>query len=160
MSDAAIVDQERDREEQSGAVDDRMLSVQAAPVTHFHEPPAWLNQAIQQLLSMRSLRENWDGYGAAAPHPDIVRSAEGFLHFLCNHVSLPAPFITPTRIGGVLFEWEQGPHQVEVDVCTPDAASYVYLNRETDSSISGSLFRDSADDGRFLEIARSFFAME
>jgi hypothetical protein len=60
----------------------------------------------------------------------------------------------------VLFEWEQGPHQLEVDICTRDAASYVYLNRQTDLPISGSLFRDSADDGRFLEIVRSHFTTE
>ena len=160
MSDAALVDRELDREERSGAVDDRALSVQAQPMSRVQGPPAWWDQTMEQLRATRSLGENWDGYGAATPRAEIIQSAVGFLHFLSTYASVPAPYITPTRAGGVLFEWEQGPHQLEVDICTRDVASYVYLNRQTDLSISGSLFRDSADDGQFLEIVRTYFATE
>ena len=160
MSDAALVDRELDREERSGAVDDRALSVRAPRVPQARGLPSWWTQATEQLRAMRSLGENWDGYGAAAPRAEILHSAIGFLRFLSRYVSVPLPYMSPTRNGGVLFEWERGPHQLEVDICTRDAASYVYLNRQTDLSISGYLFKDSADDGCFLEVVRTYFATE
>jgi hypothetical protein len=160
MSEAALVDRELDRDGLSGPVDDRVLSLLARLLPRAQGPPDWWNEAMQQLQAIRSVGENWDGYGAAAPRPEIIRSAEGFLHFLAKDVSVPAPYISPTRTGGVLFEWAHGPHQLEVDVYTRDDASYVYLNGETDGAVSGWLFRDNADDGRFLEIVRSFFGSD
>jgi hypothetical protein len=93
--------------------------------------------ALEQLEAMRQLPENWDGYGGAASRPELIDAA---LHFLRGHAAAsPPPFVTPTRVGGVLLEWEQGPHQLEVEIDSPEGGSFVYLNHETGESARGSM---------------------
>ncbi|MBY0230386.1 MAG: hypothetical protein K2W96_13970 [Gemmataceae bacterium] len=94
---------------------------------------------LEQLEAMRSVPENWDGYGAAAPRGDIIESAIEFWRSLQGRPALRDPYVTPTRIGGVLFDWEHGPHQLEVEFEGGSKAVFVYLNRETDESATGSV---------------------
>lgn len=87
----------------------------------------------EQLQAMRHLTENWDGYGAAAPQARILDLAQEFVSLLdallrkstlgacCLHVN-------PTRIGGVLIEWENASseHEVQID---PDG-SFSFLQAQ------------------------------
>lgn len=123
----------------------------AAPAT-----PAWIEDAKRHLGSLAQLQEDWDGYGAAAPDPDILDSAASLLTSYATRAALPPPSISPTRTGGVLFEWENGPHEIEVQVVSRSAASYVYLNTETDADCSGALFPDSPDT-HFFDLMREHF---
>ena len=49
---------------------------------------------------------------------------------------LPQPHVAPTRSGGVLLEWEQGPHQLEIQFDDGERGSFVYVNRETGVSVT------------------------
>lgn len=76
----------------------------------------------EQLQLMRSLAENWDGYGAAAIQSDVVDLADEFVGLieamLKNHAPLSRELhVSPTRVGGVLIEWESSSleHEVEID---------------------------------------------
>ena len=93
----------------------------------------------EQLQAMRTLPENWDGYGADSPRGDILSAASEFLRVIQQAPGYTDPYIVPTRIGGVLLAWEHGPHQLEVDFESPQKAAFVYLNRETDESATGVL---------------------
>lgn len=122
--------------------------------------PEWLERLKNVLNRILSLPENWDSYGAAEPDPETVRSAYGFLLFLCQETGVAEPHASPTRNGGILFEWVKEPHELEVDIMTPHTATYVYENTETQSSQTGQLFVDDADDGVFLGIVREHFGIE
>src|SRR5437016_1074070 len=94
---------------------------------------------IEQLEAMRGLSENWDGYGGAAPRAEAIDSAIRFLREWSPAHALPEPFVTPTRAGGALLAWEQGPHQFEVEFDAAEEASFVYLNRETGETATGTV---------------------
>lgn len=94
---------------------------------------------IEQLEAMRHVPDNWDGYGGAAPRQEVVDSAIVFLRHLAGPGPLPEPFVTPTRRGGVLLAWEQGPHQLEVEFEDTRQGSFVYLNRDTGETATGTV---------------------
>ena len=52
---------------------------------------------------MRGVKENWDSDGAAAPAPAIISTAIAFWRNLQRREELPQPYVTPNRVGGVLF---------------------------------------------------------
>ncbi len=94
---------------------------------------------IEQLEAMRNLPENWDGYGAAPPRSGPIDAAIGFLRQCSGQTALPDPYVTPTRAGGVLLDWEQGSHQLEIEFDDSNHGSFVYVNRETGENASGNL---------------------
>ena len=94
---------------------------------------------LDQLEAMRGVKENWDSEGAAAPAQEIVTVAIAFWRNLQRREELPQPYVTPNRIGGVLFFWEFGPHQIEVEFLSPDTAEFLHLDRDTDEAVTGTL---------------------
>jgi hypothetical protein len=95
--------------------------------------------ATEQLEAMRGLPENWDGYGAAAPGSGPIDAAIGFLRQCGARLAVLQPYVAPTRSGGVLLEWEQGPHQLEIQFDDAERGSFVYLNRETGETAHGTV---------------------
>src|SRR5438552_2752525 len=92
-----------------------------------------------QLQAMNSLTENWDGYGAAAPTTDAIALAQEFVGLIEGMPNKPAGndglvHVTPTRIGGVLIEWENGDweHEVEID---PDRSIRFLHHQKTTGQI-------------------------
>jgi len=89
-----------------------------------------------QLQAMRLLRENWDGYGAAAPQEhviDLARAFVGLLEVLLRKRSV-APSVlnvSPTRTGGILFDWEDGAMQHEVEINPDQSFAFLHLNKTT-----------------------------
>lgn len=92
---------------------------------------------FEQLDLLRQAQPNWDGYGADAPRPECVDAAIRFLRNNPDVGRLPAPYVMPTRVGGVLFAWHDGPHQLEIEVESLTRGGFVYLNVETDESAEG-----------------------
>ena len=92
---------------------------------------------LDRLEAMRGEKENWDSEGAAAPAQEIVTAAIAFWRNLQRREELPQPYVTPNRIGGVLFFWEFGP--LEVEFLTPDKAEFLHLDRDTDEAVTGTL---------------------
>jgi hypothetical protein len=97
-----------------------------------------MTKPLEQLEAMRNVSDNWDGYGGAAPRPELIDAAIAFFRGLPGMHGL-SPHVTPTRTGGVLFAWEQGPHQLEVEVISTVRGEYLYLNRETGESANGTV---------------------
>lgn len=94
---------------------------------------------LEQLEAMRGVKENWDGEGAAAPEGSIITAAVEFWQDLQRREELPQPYVTPNRVGGVLFFWEFGPHQLEVEFLSPEKAEFLHLDRDTDEAVNGTL---------------------
>jgi hypothetical protein len=101
---------------------------------------------LEQLEAMRKVPENWDGYGGAAPRSELIDAAITFYRRLQSQSHLDSPYVTPTRIGGVLFFWEQGPHQLEVEIFAPDRGEFLYLNQDTGETATGTVVVASESD--------------
>ena len=92
--------------------------------------------SIDQWEAMYRLGENWDGYGAAVPQAkiiDLAREFAGLLEaMLAKSSTLPAELhVSPTRLGGVLIDWEDDriEHEVQLD---PDySISFLHRNKNT-----------------------------
>jgi hypothetical protein len=92
--------------------------------------------AHEQLEAMRKLGENWDGYGAAAPQPNAIELAQelaGLLTAMLNKGTTDSDIfhVSPTRIGGVLIEWEDPSMQHEVEINPDRSIGFLHLNKST-----------------------------
>ena len=90
----------------------------------------------EQLQSMRQLAENWDGYGAAAPQSDTIDIAHELVglveDWLWKSTAEPCSIqVSPTRVGGVLIEWENESWQHEVEINPDRSMGFLHLNRAT-----------------------------
>ena len=89
----------------------------------------------EQFESMRTLAENWDGYGAASPSSAAIELAQGFVGLLetLNTITsnLGTPNVSPTRNGGVLIEWEDATRQHEVEINSDASISFLHLDKAT-----------------------------
>jgi hypothetical protein len=91
---------------------------------------------IEQLQAMRSLVENWDGYGAAAPSSaalDLAQEFAGLIEaMLQKSTSIPCVLhVSPTRNGGVLVEWEDRAVQHEVEISPDRSIGFLHLDKAT-----------------------------
>ncbi len=113
-----------------------------------------------QLQSMRELPENWDGYGAAAPLAGVVDFAQAFVAFLeaalkTSRSEVPAVHVSPTRVGGILIEWDDVQVGHEVDVRPDLSLSFLHLHRSTGQIITRSFAPDASmavDPGLLQEL--------
>jgi hypothetical protein len=92
--------------------------------------------AIEQLEAMRCLGDNWDGYGAAAPQATAIDLAQEFVGLLeallSKSTAQPCTLhVSPTRVGGVLIEWEDPLKQHEVEINPDSSIGFLHLNRAT-----------------------------
>ena len=92
--------------------------------------------ANEQLLAMRRLGENWDGYGAAAPQPSAIELAQELAGLIAAMLSKTTTdscvlHVSPTRIGGVLIEWEDPSMQHEVEINPDRSIGFIHLNKLT-----------------------------
>src|SRR5438132_12737080 len=90
--------------------------------------------AHEQVEAMRKLGENWDGYGAAAPQPNAIELAQelaGLLTAMLNKGTADSDIlhVSPTRIGGVLIEWEDPSMQHEVEINPDRSIGFLHLNK-------------------------------
>jgi hypothetical protein len=114
-----------------------------------HAPAAWLPDVLAYLEEIKGYKANWDGYNADAPRPEVVDAAAAFIREVAARTDLPVPYTCPTRIGGVGFHWDHGPHRLEVEWETPTYAEFGYLNVETDKDESGPVGLGFTPDSRF-----------
>jgi hypothetical protein len=89
-----------------------------------------------QLQAMGQLQENWDGYGAAAPQAHIIDLARAFVGLMEEVLSKRGgandPLkVCPTRIGGILIEWDDSALEHEVEINPDQSFSFLHLNKAT-----------------------------
>lgn len=94
--------------------------------------PEWFASAIDDIWRVASLKADWDGEGSPAPSPAAIGVAVRLLRSLI-HYSLPAPFVSPLRGGGLQVEWQQAERELEVEFW--DAPEIEYLKVLEDRSM-------------------------
>jgi len=90
----------------------------------------------EQLEALRSLAENWDGYNAASPQADLFDLAQELVGLIEAMLTKRGDVdcalqVSPTRVGGILIEWETKimEHEVEID---PDRSiSFLHHDKST-----------------------------
>lgn len=98
----------------------------------------WQTQALKGLFRVKRLCENWDGEGSLPPGTLAVESASELLVSL-PFEDLPVPFVSPTSIGGVQFEWAQNGRELEVEILPDGLMEFLTVNNgnpQNEGSIS------------------------
>jgi len=91
---------------------------------------------VEQLQAMRHLGENWDGYGAAAPQTSVIDLALEFVGLLAamlakSPAAPPEFHVSPTRIGGVLVEWEGDRVDHEMELSPDGSIGFLHHDKTT-----------------------------
>jgi hypothetical protein len=91
---------------------------------------------IEQLEAMRRLEENWDGYGAATPQANLIDLAKEFTGLIEAMLRKSATepgvlHVSPTRVGGILIDWEDRSMQHEVELNPDCSIGFLHLNKAT-----------------------------
>jgi hypothetical protein len=91
---------------------------------------------IEQLDAMRELAENWDGYGAASPQThavDLAQELVGLLEAVLQKSSADPTllYVNPTRIGGILIDWEDHLRQHEIEINPDRSISFLHVDKGT-----------------------------
>lgn len=91
---------------------------------------------IEQLQAMRSLEENWDGYGAAAPSAtalDLAQELVSLVEMMLKKSTSSSCVlqVSPTRNGGVLIEWEDRAKQHEVEITLDRSIGFLHHDKIT-----------------------------
>lgn len=89
-----------------------------------------------QLQAMRQLEENWDGYGAAPPPAYVIELARQFVNLIetllkTRALAADTLHVSPTRIGGILVEWEDAELQHEVEINPDQSFAFLHFNKVT-----------------------------
>jgi hypothetical protein len=91
---------------------------------------------FEQFEAMRHLPENWDGYGGAAPKGSILDLGVEFVRLLeamlaKSTTEMPTIHVSPTRVGGLLIEWEDQTTEHEVELESDASISFLHLQKAT-----------------------------
>jgi len=62
--------------------------------------------AINQVVALQHLGDNWDGLGAAAPTNELLASAVGLAYLLKERGTDAPTRVVPGTDGAVIFEWQ------------------------------------------------------
>ncbi len=79
-----------------------------------HSAP-WFDIALQKLIDLEDLEDNWDSEGATPIDIDCIRTAIKLLAQITQN-NTPEPYIFPTLQGGVQIEWSTKKVELEIEV--------------------------------------------
>lgn len=90
--------------------------------------PVW-TEVIDELLAVRSLRDDWDDQGSRAPARALVDRAIGLAQRL-RTCGIEAPHRAVAGVNGtVVLEWHEYDGYREIEVSSPDRAEYTLIRK-------------------------------
>ncbi len=120
------------------------------------EIPAHLEPAVAQVFELRTLRRDWNSYGAPPVAPQAILQALGFLSSLRGS-RIKSPAVAPTARGGVQFAWGADERSVEIDI-SPSGSLSVLID-DLGNYQEGHVARETSYDellNRALALAADF----
>ncbi len=95
--------------------------------------PEWWSSAIQRILFLLDLPDNWDSYGAQKIDRNIAFHSVQILQQI-SRPGIPAPAIVPTVNGHLQFEWHTNGIDLEFEVLSAAkiSASFEDMNQGID----------------------------
>lgn len=118
-------------------------------VTPLSKANLWLRAAQRKITELAQLPENWDGYGSRPLQQAAIEQAADLLAFL-SPLDLPPPRIFPVPGGGVQFEFQQEPRELEIEIL-PDGSLEFLLVAENGELREGSI--PSGSSGEIYRLA-------
>lgn len=94
---------------------------------------------VRRLIDeFRCLRENWDGYGAAAICEQVCNNAQRFIDIIdASPVGLPIPNVAPMPTGTISFEWETEHAEAYLEIGTTRFSGFIKPNRQEPTFFEG-----------------------
>lgn len=93
--------------------------------------PEWWSSAIQRILFLLELPDNWDSYGAKKVDRNIAFQAVQILQQI-SRPDIPPPSIVPTVNGRLQFEWHTNGIDLEFEVMSAALISASYEDHNSD----------------------------
>ena len=85
----------------------------------FIAPSMVFMRALERIMPLGSLPENWNSYGSRAPRTDALNGAI-YLAYGLFHDALPDPAVFPVPNGNVQLEWSGNNIYLEIEVYSKD----------------------------------------
>jgi hypothetical protein len=95
-------------------------------VTPYFHRPAWLMSAINDVVEISQMPQNWNSYNS----PPLTQEAKAQAYDVLIGLStkyIPEPSIAPVAGGGVQFAWTLGPRSLELEVLPDGAIEYLLV---------------------------------
>jgi hypothetical protein len=92
----------------------------------------------EEITSFAALKENWDGYGAVAPHERVISNAVKFVNTLPENLfkSVDAE-TTPTPYGTIVIDFRVGKELVSIEVGKSQIGFFSKFNDGNDLLLNG-----------------------
>ncbi|RLA52193.1 MAG: hypothetical protein DRR42_08205 [Gammaproteobacteria bacterium] len=88
-------------------------------------------KVLNQVVSFRHLRFNWDGEGSNAPSEELINSLLSYLQSLKKNQDLPPPArALATDEGGIVVEWQDSEGVVELETEEPGFGELMFAPNE------------------------------
>jgi hypothetical protein len=91
-------------------------------------------QLIDELLRIRNLKDDWDGEGTEAPHPNLVDAAIILAQNLAASGFPPAERVIASVNGTIYFEWYTPLGYEEIEVMSPLDAEYRCVQKNSNET--------------------------
>jgi len=98
--------------------------------------PVWFMAVLQGFASLATLKEGWDGYGAAKIDRATINRALAAIEELVPQEA-PAPSIVPIHNGGLQIEWHRNQRDLEIEFSPNGAVEFYYFNEITGQELEG-----------------------
>ena len=97
---------------------------------------------LEQLNAMHNVPDNWDGYGGLPPSVAAIEAAIAFFQSVAEMPEMSEPSLSPSPNGGIQFDWDNGPHHLEVAfepvaMNGPIGVEFLYDNSQTGAVVEG-----------------------
>ncbi|WP_368507901.1 hypothetical protein [Bradyrhizobium lupini] len=115
----------------------------------------WARAAVDRLMALAPLRDNWDQRGSAAVRADVLSFAWHALAQIMPEDGLP-PNIVPLGNGGIQLEWSSDSAELEVEIARPFQISALLVEAGNGGAeVETDLPTDTWD--RLTEVLRDHF---
>jgi len=98
--------------------------------------PIWVEQTLSAFITVQSLPDNWDSYGAKRVGSDAVIQSLLILEQIMDSAS-PAPSVVPLGDGGLQLEWHRNQQDLEITFPADDQPQFYYRDRRAGAEQEG-----------------------
>jgi hypothetical protein len=98
--------------------------------------PTWFMPVLQGFANLVTLKDGWDGSGAARIHRATINRALGAIEQLLPH-DAPPPSVVPIPDSGLQIEWHRNHRDLEIEFCPDGAVEFYYFDEKTKEEREG-----------------------
>jgi hypothetical protein len=80
---------------------------------------------VRDLRRIVSYQDDWDGNGAVAPSPEVLRTVRQFMDRWSREDRLPPGRIVASPAGSVVLEWREGGRYLEAEIDEPGTIEWM-----------------------------------